>query len=98
MPEVETENLSMLTFLESPGDHRSIVFDITTRSLIGEFTPKVVFPVSRRLVTAQAGAVRTYNRLTQEKFNIHRITEQMDTVDKMKKKIADSWRPIGCKQ
>ena len=36
-PEVEIVNLCMLTFAESPGDHRSLCFDILTRSLLGEF-------------------------------------------------------------
>ena len=70
---METENLSMLTFLQSPGDHRSIIFDITTRSLKGEFTPKVVCPVTQRLVTAQAGAVRTVGLLWQIRSDSRRF-------------------------
>jgi hypothetical protein len=36
-PEVEIVNLCMLTFAESPGDHHSLCFDISTRSLLSEF-------------------------------------------------------------
>jgi hypothetical protein len=45
-PEVEIVNLSMLNFAESPGNHRSLLFDISTRSLLGEFRYKVCCPVS----------------------------------------------------
>jgi hypothetical protein len=36
-PEVEIVNLAMLNFAESPGDHRSFVLDISTRSLLGVY-------------------------------------------------------------
>ena len=36
-PEVEIINLAMLNFAESPGDHRSFVLDVSTRSLLGVY-------------------------------------------------------------
>ena len=51
--EIEIVNLCMFIFAESPGDHRSLCFDISTRSLLGKFRYKVCQPVSRRLVTSQ---------------------------------------------
>jgi len=45
-PEVEIVHICMLTFAESPGDHRSLCFDISTRSLLGKFRFKVCQPVS----------------------------------------------------
>jgi hypothetical protein len=51
-PEVEIVNLAMLTFAESPGDHRYYVLDISTQSLLGVYRYKVCRPVSRRLVTS----------------------------------------------
>jgi hypothetical protein len=36
-PKIEVVNLAMLNFIDSPGDHRSLIFDISTRSLLGEF-------------------------------------------------------------
>ncbi len=57
-PEMEIVNLCMLTFAESPGDHRSLCFDITTRSLLGEFRFKVCRRVSRRLITSQEDSVK----------------------------------------
>ncbi len=45
-PEVEIVNLSMLNFAEYPSNHRSLLFDISTCSLLGKFRYKVCRPVS----------------------------------------------------
>jgi hypothetical protein len=82
-PEVEIVNLAMLNFPESPGDHRSLLFDVSMRSLLGEFRYKICHPVSCRLVTSQADSVRRYNKIVREQFEIHRIVERMDGVNKM---------------
>jgi hypothetical protein len=82
---VEIVNLSMLNFAESPGNHRSLLFDISTHSLLGEFRYKICHPVSRQLVTSQADSVKRYNEIVREQFEIHRIVERMDAVDKMTK-------------
>ncbi len=54
-PEVEIANLSMLTFTESPGNHRLFLVNVSTRLLLGAYKYKVCRPVSCRLVTSQAG-------------------------------------------
>jgi hypothetical protein len=72
-PEVEIINLCMLTFAESPGNHRSLCFDISTRSLLGEFRYKICQLVSRRTVLSQQSSVNWYNEIVQEQFKIHRI-------------------------
>ncbi len=82
-PEVEIVNLAMLNFLESLGDHRSLVFDISTRSLLGVYRYKVCQSVSPRLVTSQASSVRRYNKIIWEQFSIHRIEECLNAVDNM---------------
>jgi hypothetical protein len=61
--EVEIVNLSMLNFSESPDNHRSLLFDISIRSLLGKFRYKVFRPVSRQLVTSQADSVKHYNEI-----------------------------------
>jgi len=81
--EIEIVNLGMLTFAESPGDHRSFIIDISTRSLFGEFRFKICRPISRRLVTSQQQSVVRYNKIAREQFEIHRIVERLDAVDKM---------------
>jgi hypothetical protein len=81
--EIEIVNLGMLTFVESPGDHRSFIIDISTRSLFGEFRFKICRPVSRRLVTSQQQSVVRYNKIVREQFEIHHIVTRLDAVDKM---------------
>ena len=77
-PEVEIVNIAMLNFAESPGNHRSLLFDITTRSLLSKFRYKVCPPVSRRLVTSQKDSVKRYNEIVREHFEVHRIVERME--------------------
>ncbi len=81
--EVEIVNLCMLTFAESPGDHRSLCFDISTCSLLGEFRYKTCHPVSRCLVTFQQSSVKRYNAIVCKQFAIHCIVERMNAMDKM---------------
>jgi hypothetical protein len=52
-PEVKILNLSMLNFVDSPGDHRSLLLVVSTRLLLGEHLYKTFRPVSCRLVTSQ---------------------------------------------
>ena len=73
----------MLTFAKSPGDHRSLCFDISTRSLLGEFRFKICLPVSRQLVTSQQASVTQYNQIVMEQFKTHQILERLDAVNKM---------------
>ena len=82
-PELEIVNLSMLTFAESPGNHRSFLLNVSKRLLLGMNKYKVCQPVSCRLVTPQAGSVKRYNEIVLEQFEIHRVKELMDAVDKM---------------
>jgi hypothetical protein len=75
----------LLNFAESPGNHRSLLFDISTCSLLGEFRYKVCHPVSRRLVKSQVDSVKRYNKIVTDQFEVHRIVKMMDAVDKMTK-------------
>jgi hypothetical protein len=84
-PEVEIVNLSMLNFAESPGNHRSLLFGISTRSLLGNFRYKICCPLSRQSVPSQADSVKHHNEIAREQFEIHRIVERIDAVDKMTK-------------
>jgi hypothetical protein len=82
-PEVEIVNLCMLTFAESPGNHRSLCFDISTCSLLGKFRYEICWLVSRWLVISQQSSVKRYNKIVREQFKIHCIVERLDAVDKM---------------
>jgi hypothetical protein len=82
-PEVEIMNLALLNFAKSPGDHRSFILDISTRSLLGVYQYKVCRPVSQQLVTSQESSVRRYNEIITEQFSIHRIKEGLNAVNNM---------------
>jgi hypothetical protein len=84
-PEIEIVNLSMLTFADSPGDHRSLLLDVSSRSMLGQHIPKVCRPVSRRLVTSQQDSVKTYNKIIQEQCKVHRVQDRLDSIDEMTK-------------
>jgi hypothetical protein len=73
----------MLNFAESPGDHRSFILDISTRSLLGVYRYKVCRPVSWRMVILQGSSVRRYNEIIREQFSIHHIEERLNAVDNM---------------
>jgi hypothetical protein len=83
LSEIEVLNICMLPFLDSPGNHRAFIIDISTRLLLGEFRYKVCRPVSCRLITSQQSSIDEYNRIVQEQFTQHRIVEHLDAVDKM---------------
>jgi hypothetical protein len=81
--EIEVMNKCMLPFLDSPGDHRAFIIDVSTRLLLGEFCYKICHPVSHRIITSQQSSVDKYNRIVQEQFAQHRIVERLDAVDRM---------------
>jgi hypothetical protein len=56
-PEIEVMNVCMLPFLDSPGDHRAFIIDISTRLLLGEFWYKMCRPISHHLITSQQSSV-----------------------------------------
>jgi hypothetical protein len=62
-PEIKIVNLRMLSFTESPGDHRLFIIDILTKLLLGEFRYKVCRPISRCLVTSQQQSVDRYKKI-----------------------------------
>ena len=75
----------MLNFVDSPGDHRSLLLDVSTRSMLGEHLNAICRPVSRRLVMSQKDSVKRYNKIVKEQCSIHRIQERLDAIDKMTK-------------
>ncbi len=81
-PQLKIVNLSMLTFEESPGVHRSFLLNVSTRLLLGLCKYMVCRLVSCRLVTSQARLVKRYNKILLKQFEIHRIKKCMDAVDK----------------
>ena len=58
----------MLSFMESPGDHRSWLIEVTTRSMLGRDLLKIVRPPGRKLVTTQPRTVKRYNKIVEDRW------------------------------
>ena len=73
----------MLSFLDSTGDHRSWLVEVTARSMLGRELLKIVRPLGRRLVSTQPRSVERYNEIVEKQFQLHRVPERMEAVDKL---------------
>ena len=82
-PDLEITAFCMLSFLDSTGDHRSWLVELTTRSMLGRELLKIVRPPGRRLVSTQPRSVRRYNEMVEQKFLLHRVPERMEAVDRL---------------
>ena len=58
--EIEITATMQLSFHEGVGDHRTVIVDISSRSLLGKYDFKVCRPVARRLTTSNAPAMKRY--------------------------------------
>jgi hypothetical protein len=72
-----------LPFEESPGDHRSCIFDFTTLSAIGSVEQKISLPKCRRLISTNPGAVAAYTAEMERQFDIHQIEQRMAAIDEV---------------
>ena len=82
-PDVEITAFYMLSFLDSMGDHRGWLVEVTTRSMLGRELLKIVRPPGRRLVSTQPRSVESYNEIVEKQFQLHRVPERMEAVDKL---------------
>ena len=79
-PEVEASNFLSLSFHEGVGNHRTMIVDFTTASMIGHYQGHVVCPTSRRLTTRQPSSVKNYNSALLLQLNSHRIPERLQSI------------------
>ena len=70
-----------LPFEESPGDHRTCIFDFTTLSAIGSVERKISLPKCRRLISSNPGAVAAYTAEMERQFDIHQIEARLAAID-----------------
>jgi hypothetical protein len=75
-PELEMTHCLHLSFHESVGDHRTMIVEISTRSLLGQHQSSIVRPTTRRLTTKQPRSVSQYNSCFLEQCHNHRIRER----------------------
>ena len=74
--ELEIMHCLHLSFHESVGNHRTMIVEISTRSLLGRHQSSIVRPVTRRLTTKQPRSVAQYNSCFLDQCHVHRIRER----------------------
>ena len=70
-----------LSYSESPGDHRSCIFDFHTLSAIGSHERSIVLPGCRRLISTHPTAFPAYEAEMNRQFDIHRVEERLARID-----------------
>jgi hypothetical protein len=75
--DLEITNACAMPIGYGPGDHRMIVVDFTTVSLVGEDPQVIVRPGARRLNSKCPVSLRNYNRVLEELLSKHQLTEKM---------------------
>ena len=80
---MEVTSFCMLPFINSPGNPRAWVIEVSTRSIIGEHLRKIDRPAGRRVVMSNHKAMRRYNEIIKEQFGIYVIKERLNVVDNL---------------
>ena len=78
---LEIVGFKILPFYSSVGDHRGMVFDVTTRSLLGKYEARVEKAGCRRLISSNQGSVDRYNKLVEDQVKRHKLRERLDELD-----------------
>jgi len=76
---LEIGGFKMLSFGESVGDHRTMIFDVTTRSLIGKFEHRVVRADCRRL-NCKTHSLISYMTILERLMSVHKMDQRLDTL------------------
>ncbi len=69
----------MLPFGESVGNHRTMIFNVPTGSLLGKFKKRVVHCGCERL-NCQTSSLARYTRVQECLMNIHCMDEHLDHI------------------
>ena len=78
---IEIKGFKILPFSESVGDHSTMIFDVTSRSLLGKFEHRIVRKACRRLNTKTPNLSR-YNTTMLEQMTIHNMYQHLDALEK----------------
>ena len=77
-PNLEIVNSVQLSFHEGVGDHRTVIVDVSARSLIGKDSFKIVRPSARRLTLANKKYVERYIHELEAKVTEHKLHLRLD--------------------
>ena len=69
----------MLSFCESVGDHRTMIFDISTRSLIGKFEHRIV-RAGYRCLNCKTYSLTSYTKILEKLMVTHRMEAHLDAI------------------
>ena len=79
-PDIDITNILSLPFVESVGNHRTMITEITTLSALGQLHGNVVRPTTRRLTTKQSSSVKAYTAEVIAQCDIHNIWARTDAL------------------
>jgi len=82
-PDIEVTATRQLSFHESVGDHRSVLIDITARSLIGTDGHKIVRPTARRLVCSNKKSVNRFIKVVEKELVRHQLHNRLSTASQL---------------
>lgn len=75
--DVDVSSFLLLSFHESPGDHRAFIFELTSQSILGESSFKIQRHSARKLTLKSPRNVSTYLSKMRKQFSHHRIEERL---------------------
>ena len=79
--EIEVKGFLMLPFSESVGDHRSMVLQVATLSMVGKFQHKIVYPACRRLTMSNLPCLRRYIARLKDQMDVHNMEARADKLE-----------------
>lgn len=88
-PDLTITGVKWLPFAESPGDHRSCIFEFTALSAIGKTEKRIVYPACRRLTSRNVRSAERYTEEILRQFEIHNMEARLDSI------CIDTTRPTS---
>ena len=89
---LEVTSTLMLSFHEGVGNHRTVLVDITARSLLGTEGLRIVRPPARRLAITNRKAVARFNKYVESKMQEHRLHNRLVVASKILQKNPQNKR------
>jgi hypothetical protein len=83
---LEITSTLMLSFHEGVGDHRTILVDVTARSLLGTDGLCIVRPAARRLICSNKKAVDLFIKYVEGKLAEHRLYDRLAEASRLLQK------------
>ena len=77
-PELEIISMAQLSFHEGVGDHRTVIVDVSARSMIGRDSFKIVRPTARRLTLVNKTYVKRYVSILEGMVTEHKLHQKLD--------------------